>query len=244
MLIASETEIRVELEGKVLVAALKQSVEQGDHNSADFVHKQLFQLLRGHSQPRQKQIKPEMNVYEILGLGPNASPEVVHKHFLRRVRKLLLTKGKVDPNQFLGMLRSLWIAHDILMDPRTRRDYDQRITGVAGILRLQERDEERKTYPLTPGQRAEQKIVRLIESSGLLEQTELQIARDMHKAMPEIPFGEFLFKQNFIERYQLEAILTARRLIDAGMITVDQFEQAIKAVSKERPLLEEVLGIK
>jgi hypothetical protein len=243
MLIASETEIRVELEGKVLVAALKQSVEQGDHNSADFVHKQLFQLLRGHSQPRQKQIKSEMNVYEILGLGPNASVEVVHKHFLRRVRKLLLTKDKVDPVQFLGLLRSLWIAHDILMDPRTRRDYDQRITGVAGIVRLQERDEDRKTFPLTPGQRVEQKVIRLIESSGLLEQTELDIARDMHKAVPEIPFGEFLLKQNFIERYQLEAILSARRLIDAGVITLEQFQKAIKEISIERPLIEDVLGL-
>jgi curved DNA-binding protein CbpA len=243
MQVANDTEIRVELEGKVLVAALKQSVDQGNRDSADFAHKQLFQLLRGHSQLKDKPAKVETNVYEILGLGQNASMEVVHKHFLRRVRKLLLTKGKVHPVQFLETLRSLWIAHDILIDPRTRRDYDQRVIGVAGIVRLQERDDEKKGDPLTPGQRVEQKIIKLIESSGLVEQTELEIARDMHKAMPEMPFGEFLLKQNFIARYQLDAILSGRRLLDAGIITLPQFQNAMKVISEEHPLLEDALQL-
>jgi hypothetical protein len=243
MQVASDSDIRVELEGKVLVAALKQSVDQGNRDSADFAHKQLFQLLRGHCQPKDKQTKVETNVYEILGLGQNASTEVVHKHFLRRVRKLLLTKGKVHPVQFFETLRSLWIAHDILIDPRTRRDYDQRVTGVAGIVRLQERDEDKKGDPLTPGQRVEQKIIQLIESSGLIEQTELEIARDMHKAMPEMPFGEFLLKQSFIARYQLDAILSGRRLLDAGITTLPQFQNAMKVISEEHPLLEDALQL-
>jgi len=243
MQVVNDSEIRIELEGKVLVAALKQSVDQGDRDSADFAHKQLFQLLRKHSPVREKQASTETNVYEILGLGQNASGEVVHKHFLRRVRRLLLTKGKVHPVQFLETLRSLWIAHDILIDPRTRRDYDQRVTGVAGIVRLQERDDDKKADPLTPGQKMEQKVIKLIETSGLLEQTELEIARDMHKAVPEMPFGEFLIKQNFIARYQLDAILSGRRLLDAGIVTVAQFQQGMKEISESNPLLEDALHL-
>jgi curved DNA-binding protein CbpA len=236
MLIASDREIRVDLEGKVLVAALRQSVEQGDQSAADFAHKQLFQLLRGQVRPKPKQSKMEKNVYEILGLKEDASEEVVHKHFLHRVRKLLLGKAKEHPMQFLQQLRSLWIAHDILIDPATRRDYDRRIAGLPLINEPMKDSEKSNSENSINTQLEANKIVKLIESSGLMEQTELDIARDMHRAMPEMPFADFLIKQNFIERQQLDAIMTGGRLLQSGTISPVQFKKSIKDLSEAKSL--------
>jgi hypothetical protein len=241
MLLLSNDEIRLELEGKVLVAALKQSVDQGNPDAADFAHKQLFQLLRRRKPLKETTARAERNLYEILGVGQTVAQEIIHKHFLRRVRKLLLRKGAEHPVKFLQTLRSLWIAHDILNDPRTRQNYDLRVLGLPSIIELDVPDLSNEAQLALSGHAEADKIVKLIESSGLLEQKELEIACDMHRAMSEMPFGDFLLKQRFLEPYQLEAILLGGRLINTGAITLLQFKEAMKSLTPSHPQLRDIL---
>ncbi len=93
-------------------------------------------------------------------------------------------------------------------------------------LRCPQTPDEKKPGEL--GQRLHLKIGELLNVAGLLEASELEIACDMHKAMPEMQFGSFLVKQGFIEEYQLEAVLFAQKLLRKGLITVVQYQAAME----------------
>jgi len=72
------------------------------------------------------------------------------------------------------------------------------------------------------------RIGELLQCSGLLEKTELEIAADMHKAMPEIMFGAFLVKQGFVEEHDLECVLLAQQLIKTNDISLSQFQELMQ----------------
>ena len=71
------------------------------------------------------------------------------------------------------------------------------------------------------------KVGELLESAGLLEPTELEIAADMHKAMPEMLFGTFLVKQGFITEGDLEQAVLGQELVKDALIKLDVFKQAM-----------------
>lgn len=159
--------------------------------------------------------------YGMLDVEEEASGERIHLQFLLRVRATLrFIKDREEPlrgqerQKVLKNLQTIWIAHDVLLDPATRADYDFRRTGedaTAGEGDL-------------PG--AGEKNIRigeLLQTSGLLEKTELEIAADMHKAMPELMFGAFLVKQGFVQEDDLECVLIAQQLIKGGDISMAQF---------------------
>jgi hypothetical protein len=119
------------------------------------------------------------------------------------------------------MLRAVCIAHDVLKEPTTRTDYDFRLLGVRDDNQVQTPEDAR---PAGFGSRTHIKIGELLQCAQILEASELEIAVDMHKAMPEMRFGEFLVKQGFLERRQLEAALLGQFLISNGKITVAQYQ--------------------
>jgi hypothetical protein len=171
------------------------------------------------------------DVYALLGVSQYSSYELIHKSFLKRLRKLLLVRSKGGyQRRVLELLRSIWIAHDILIDPNTRNDYDFRVLGLRGQAdsQITGMPEDRRGNP--DANQAPLKIGELMQASGLLEPTELEIACDMHKAMPEMQFGRFLVKQSFIEEYQLQAVLLGQRLIRDGKLTVSQFQELMVSV--------------
>lgn len=92
----------------------------------------------------------------------------------------------VERKTVLKRLQSYWIAHDILSDSQTRASYDERISGSSD-----EDDDTDDTVSSTVTSRPSMRIGELLQSSGLLEKTELEIAADMHKAMPELMFVLF-----------------------------------------------------
>jgi len=145
----------------------------------------------------------------------------IHLAFWRMLRVLLLQEvGLVGPERLphLRRIQRLWIAHDILCDPVTRADYDFRRMGLRG-----DDDAERQSQG-SRGPRTQLRIGELLQCAGLLEQTELDIAADMHKAMPEMMFGTFLVKQGFIEEADLDCVLVGQQLLKTGDITVVQFQ--------------------
>lgn len=165
--------------------------------------------------------------YDVLGLSVEANTSTIHLRFLVMVRALLRgIKNRPEPlrgverKETLKRLQDLWIAHDVLSDRATRSDYDARLLG------LRDDGVSEETAVLQPPSHV--RIGELLQCSGLLEKTELEVAADMHKAMPEIMFGAFLVKQGFVEEHDLECVLLAQQLIKTNDISLSQFQELMQ----------------
>ena len=179
-------------------------------------------------------------LYRILQVSQMSSYDEIHRSFLRLVRhqlRELVGARRPRKQELLGQLRQIWIAHDILTDPITRTDYDFRDLGLRG-------DNEAVVQASPDGKivRPPSRIGELLQCAGLLEEAELEIACDMHKAMPEVQFGTFLVKQGFIGERDLESVLIGQKLLRSGTISVAQFQVAMElSQSRGLPIRETLL---
>jgi len=185
--------------------------------------------------------KPTFDAYGILAVEQIASFEEIHRHFLFHVRRVLMGLKKAKKKQrrpLLDELQNLWIAHDILSDPVTRTDFDFRILGLRGapdvIIHSAPEDKTDSISNRTP-----LRIGELMQCAGLLEPTELEIAADMHKAMPEMLFGAFLVKQGFISEEDLGQVLMGQRLLKSGNLTVGHYQMCMKRWRENQTPIEE-----
>jgi hypothetical protein len=166
---------------------------------------------------------PRTNSYVLLHVEPGASFREIHISFLRLVRRLLFDFNLAPKKKKRGMIKELqqiWVAHDILSDPLTRTDYDIRFLGLKAPV-------TGTTEGVTESGGVLFKVGELLESAGLLEPTELEIAADMHKAMPEMLFGTFLVKQGFISEGDLDQAVLGQELVKNNLIKLDVFKQAM-----------------
>ncbi len=185
--------------------------------------------------------KPNFNAYGILAVEQIASFEEIHRSFLFLVRRILMALKKAKRKQrkpLLDELQNLWIAHDILSDPVTRTDFDFRVLGLRGapdvLIHSAPEDKSDSISSRTP-----LRIGELMQCAELLEATELEIAADMHKAMPEMLFGAFLVKQGFISEEDLGQVLTGQRLLKNGNMTVGHYQMCMKSWREDRVPIEE-----
>lgn len=185
--------------------------------------------------------KPNFNAYGILRVDQIASFEEIHRSFLFHVRRILFALKKAKRKQrkpLLEELQNLWIAHDILSDPVTRTDFDFRVLGLRGapdvLIHSAPEDKSDSISSRTP-----LRIGELMQCAGLLEPTELEIAADMHKAMPEMLFGAFLVKQGFISEEDLGQVLTGQLLLKNGTMTVGHYQICMKTWRETRVPIEE-----
>jgi hypothetical protein len=185
--------------------------------------------------------KSNFNAYGILQVDQIASFEEIHRNFLFQVRRVLMSLKKAKKKQrrpLLEQLQNLWIAHDILSDPVTRTDFDFRILGLRGapdvIIHSAPEDKSDSISSRTP-----LRIGELMQCAGLLEPTELEIAADMHKAMPEMLFGAFLVKQGFISEEDLGQVLMGQRLLKNGNLTVGHYQMCMKRWRENQTPIEE-----
>jgi hypothetical protein len=167
-----------------------------------------------------------LDFYLRLQVSQKADFGSIHRSFLRKVRPLLRQHASGTlvgqaRKDLLRSLQSLWIAHDVLCDPVTRTDYDFRRMGFRGG------SEEGGEGKGSVANRPQLRIGELLLCAGLLETTELEIAADMHKAMPEMMFGAFLVKQGFIEEDDLNCVLLGQQLLKTGGITAAQFQESM-----------------
>ncbi len=185
--------------------------------------------------------KPTFNAYGILNVDQIASFEEIHRSFLFLVRRILFSLKKAKRKSrkpLLDELQNLWIAHDILSDPVTRTDFDFRVLGLRGapdvLIHSAPEDKSDSINSRTP-----LRIGELMQCAGLLEPTELEIAADMHKAMPEMLFGAFLVKQGFISEEDLGQVLTGQRLLKNGNMTVGHYQMCMKSWRENHVPIEE-----
>jgi hypothetical protein len=167
-------------------------------------------------------------LYKLLGVSQISSFGDIHISFLRlnrhHLQRLAATKRQ-GRQELLTSLRRIWVAHDILSDPVTRTDYDLRYLGLRGDSDSSANSESEDKQE---GAETKLRIGELLQCAGLLEGTELDIACDMHKAMPEVQFGTFLVKQGFIGERDLESVLVGQQLLRAGNISIAQFQVAME----------------
>jgi curved DNA-binding protein CbpA len=184
------------------------------------------------------------DIYERLGVSKDTSGAEIHRHFIKLLMQLLQNKPTNEHlEEYLLELQNLWFAHDILVDPSTRTDYDLRALGIRTGEHLA--IDEGQALGAGSGQEAPAppswRIGELLQAAGLLEQSELDIACDMHKAMPELQMGGFLVKQGFISERQLQAVLIGQILLRTGDLTLSQYCSMIKEVDQSRTDIKEIL---
>lgn len=243
---------RLEQESKVLAAAVKQSVDKQDKGGIELAIRELSRLIQAGqnfwrkassvkvteelAQPLQLELPPcatineEGAVYQVLGVGRLSCRQEIHVRFLRLIRDLLQNSFNPGPGNRASreQLRQLCIAHDVLHDPITRTDYDFRTLGLRG--------DNQSLLPegvTTSSNRPALRIGELLQCAEILEPAELDIAVDMHKAEPEMMFGQFLVKSGYLALEELDSALLGQRLILAGKLSVAQFKIAMKAVHQQ-----------
>ncbi|MBZ0187049.1 MAG: hypothetical protein K8F91_12450, partial [Candidatus Obscuribacterales bacterium] len=170
------------------------------------------------------------DAYAVLKVEQVSSFYDIHRSFLWLVKRLLVEMKKSNrkrKKELLIDLQQLWISHDVLTDPVTRTDYDFRILGLRGApdVIIDAPGEEGESII---GSEVPLRIGELLQCAGLLEPAELEIAADMHKAMPEMLFGAFLVKQGFITDEDLEQVLMGQRLLKMGNMSVGTFQGCMK----------------
>jgi hypothetical protein len=223
-----------------LIHALKQSYEQGDDEGVVSAYKQLTQLIlsriSGQNVTSQTEVPdnfvPVGRFYEILGIQPLSSSRQVHIGYLRSIKKLLLNRQSANGQEwdFLSRLEEVCLAHDVLREPETRVDYDFRLLKVrGGGNALADELNAIETTIVPRSGKVHLKIGELLQSCEIIDMAELAAAVDMHKAMPEMLFGQFMVKSGFINQKQLDTVLDAQKLIGEGRITVAQFQAGMKA---------------
>ncbi|MBI1272214.1 hypothetical protein GC174_17435 [bacterium] len=227
---------------EVPLSGLNQNQSQGMLGTGGTGSGAAVSLTRVHrAQPRAHLDENVFDAYGILGVEQVASFEKIHVGFLVLIRRLLFEIKKTKRRkrkELLQQLQELWIAHDVLTDPVTRTDYDFRILGLRGApdVIIDSPDSEGQvvigsTIPLRIGE--------LLQCAGLLEPTELEIAADMHRAMPEMLFGAFLVKQGFITEPDLDQVLMGQRLLKMGYMSVATFQSCMRHwIDSDMPIYE------
>lgn len=240
-----------------MAAALAQSYERGDLKGIRLAHKHIFNLLKDESGKSAQTIQVEQaskseskeeagpfaEIYALLQVSQMSSSEVVHKSFLHKLRKILvkINMGKDDRLPLIRELQKLWISHDILTDTVTRTDYDFRELGVRGLAGQVTHTAPEDQLQLKLSTRTPLRIGELLQCAGLLETSELEIACDMHKAMPEMRFGSFLVKQGFIQERDLESVLVGQSLIRMAAISIAQYQVAMELAHSRGVAISEIL---
>jgi len=184
-----------------------------------------------------------LDIYGQLGVMKDTPAQDIHKRFIKLVLNLMLDRPATDQTEAqLERLQRFWFAHDILIDPVTRTDYDLRALGIkTGDYGIVDDSQPLGAGSSQPEEPPSWRIGELLQAAGLLEQAELDIASDMHKAMPEMQFGRFLVKQQFIDERQLQAVLIGQALLRDGKITVSQFCLVMLEVGKSKRDIKEIL---
>jgi hypothetical protein len=286
---------RLELEAKILVAALKQSIDRGDSDGADLASHFLSNLLRKraveayqriqeHDEeeilvPPEAIVEPDadelpisngvaekklletmesatqvqaepvtngkVNFYELLSTNMLSSYREIHVRFLRMVKRLIFkhSSSKEHGNAtnsdrtFRLELRNLWVAHDVLKDPVNRADYDLGLLCNREGSHLIADNADKQAVE----QSSKFRIGELLQAAEILDSCELAIAVDMHRAVPEMMFGQFMVNQGYLTQEELDDALYAQKLIWSGQLTVAQYRQAmLDARSSETPFRDEL----
>src|SRR5262249_45436677 len=184
----------------------------------------------------------------ILGVEPLSPFESIRIRYLKLVTNLIrqreLKKG-LSVREFRDRLSTLCVAYDVLRYPNTRTDYDFRLMGLRGNSTSaapempEDAQAEAEAEP-GPG-KLHLRIGELLQCSEILEPSELEIAIDMHKAMPEMAFGQFLVTQGFLTDAELHAALLGQHLISDGQISVAQFKIGMQGVRESSTPIAETL---
>lgn len=168
-------------------------------------------------------------LYQLLGISRLSTCTHIHQIFLKIARRILLALERLnrsDGENLLQTLSKICIAHDILTDPVTRADYDFRNLSLANEYTQELVNADCQKTGVQASSAA--KIGELLHTAGVIDQAELDIACDMHKAVPEMRLGTFLVRQGIIRIDDLEAALAGQKLLQSGTISMEQFQQGIE----------------
>ena len=163
--------------------------------------------------------------YEIFGIDRFTTGARIESVFLRKVRHLLRSDSLSRHDR--QTLITLSVARDVLKDENSRDDHD---------FRLLERARQATAVSRRASERAEQEkknkeiVIEAVQLTDIIEESELQLAREMHDPKSLHSFAEFLIENEMVKRVELEAAIMSRALLKQGRLQSAPLKQAFKAM--------------
>ena len=163
--------------------------------------------------------------YEILGIDRFTDGARIETIFLKKVRNLL-RHGPLSRHDRQTLI-TLSVARDILKDENSRDDHD---------FRLLERARQATAVSRRASERAEQEkknkeiVIESVQLTDIIEESELQLAREMHDPKSLHSFAEFLIENEMVKRVELESAIMSRALLKQGRLQSAPLKQAFKAM--------------
>lgn len=188
----------------------------------------------------------EDSFYGMLGIDPASSFAEVDQSFYRTVRSMLqrqfvLKSEAIDARDFRPLLKKLCVARDVLRDPATRADYDLRLLGVREPLVGQKMIIPEEAVCYAEGGSVRISLGELLSVSSFFEGTALTRVWTISQTMPEENFYEFLASAGVLTETEVKALLQARDLFCAGIISLLQVRTALYMVRNNNADFAEVL---
>ncbi|MDR3614712.1 MAG: hypothetical protein P4L53_14225 [Candidatus Obscuribacterales bacterium] len=167
--------------------------------------------------------------YELLQISADSSMEIVHRGYLRRVRRLigshhLENDTELELWQVESLVQAISLAHEVLRDPHTRSSYDKTRNFKKMVSDGVDLEPARKKAAAT---KSVHSLLSLIRFSQLVSTSDLEAAMNAAENQTELETASYLVEVGKLTVEELESITLARYLLALGKITMTQYELCI-----------------
>jgi hypothetical protein len=168
------------------------------------------------------------NYYEILGLDRFASVREVEKAFLKRIRSLLSSQDDGEPSTgFKEEIVSLFVARDVLRDPRSREEHDFQ------LLSLRRKSSPRTTPAwkwLEEIDAGRMQVAEALMFAELASTSTLQVELELHESASLEQFKTCLIEDGIVSALELDSAILARILLKRNRLRKASLKRIFKAM--------------
>ncbi len=174
------------------------------------------------------------NYYGWIGAESTDPFFLLHVCYLRAVRAHLLRQflsdNALNPHEFKRQLKNMGIAFNILLDPRTRLDYDLRQLGLREPI-----DGNGLVVPADAklpeaGGKAKIAYSELMILCRIFDPEQMLAIVNAARLLGEHQFWDYLGDSGLLTQVELDSIRSGYQLICNGLISINQFEQGYQYV--------------
>jgi hypothetical protein len=162
--------------------------------------------------------------YDLLQVDSDATAELIHRNYLRRVRELLVSKEierELEPWQIEKLIHALSLAHETLRDTSSRGSYDKS-RHFRQTVSEHDRAETARKRPSSA--KNVYSLISLLRYSQLVSAADLDATIAASVGKTELEIAAYLVEVGKLTIEELESITLARYLLALGKISITQYE--------------------
>lgn len=219
----------LELQSRILGAALRQSWVDGDEAGLTNVCQSLYELFPDllPSQTSERTGMPA-NYYDLLQIDCDVSPNMVLAAYLKEIRKFL--RDNANPEDLKEDFYNLLNAGFILRKPRLRLSHDliavtsclieSPVVPEEGALEVESTTGISKLESLPV-------LIELLMQAQFIGRAEVQALKNQMDLYPDIPVADLVLQCGYVTDLEMKSLKLAEYLLTSGKITMGQFAVAM-----------------